>query len=132
MTKVSEKKTKKTKQHNVLILQRSGTLFEGHSFQKSYLLHWPTSKTVWVEFIGMKHMNCALNTKMVELAGNLESQEIILSEQENKKQKRNISMSTVENLSIHYNALFRILSYILRPDECICRPQITENLKQYV
>lgn len=43
-----------------------------------YLICWPASKAVGVEFVGMKDMDGTFNTEMVELTGHLQSQEVIL------------------------------------------------------
>ena len=48
----------------------------------AYLFPWPTSKTVGVELVDMKYMDGTFNTEMMKLAGDLQSQEVVLREQQ--------------------------------------------------
>lgn len=51
---------------------------------QDYLLARPATQTVGVELVGMKHMDSTFDAEMMQLTGDLESQEVILIEQQKR------------------------------------------------
>lgn len=64
----------------------------------AYLFPWPTPETIGVKFVGVKNVDGTFNTEVVKLTGDLQSQEVILREQQ-----RNIGKLYEKYTGVHFN-----------------------------
>lgn len=49
---------------------------------QQYLLPWSAPETVWVKLVGMKDVDGTFDAEMMQLTGDLQSQQVILKAQE--------------------------------------------------